>query len=117
MRVLAEFGFLRGGFSFFRAQLHGCDQAAEVLVAGAVFYQQRVAAAGCRGDFRSDVRAHSGFLRGHVEARCAADVVGIHQGHGRDFQAGAFLDEIFRGGGTFQEAEGRAAVEFGVHQS
>ncbi len=81
-----EFGKFRGRgrpFALGRAQLHAGDQAAEVLVSGARFHQQRVSASVGAGDLAADVGAEAGLLRRHVEADGAVDAVTVHNRHGR----------------------------------
>ena len=49
-------------FAFSRAQFHARDQAAEILIAGARFDEQRIAPAVGGGDFGADVRANRSFF-------------------------------------------------------
>ena len=104
--------FLRGGgFSFGRAQFHGRDQPAQILIAGAIFDQQRIEIAVLAGDFGADVRLGADLFRSHVEARRAAEIVAIHQRHGGVAQVGGALDQILGQRSGFEETEGRASVE------
>ncbi len=114
---LGEFFRQRRAFAFFGAHFHSGDQAAEVLIAGAIFGQQRVAMAVGAGDFGADVGADAGLFRGHVEAGGAGDVVAVEDGEGGEVERGGAGDQFFRDGGAFEEAEGGAGVEFEVPAS
>ena len=110
-----EFGDLfegGGAFALLGAQLHAGDQAAEILVALAGFGEQGVGAAVGAGDLGADVRAETGLLRGHVEARGAVDAVAVDDGHGGHVEAGAGAGEVLGDGGAFEEGESGAGVEF-----
>ena len=90
--------FRRGrAFAFLGAQLHAGDQAAEVLIAGAIFGQQRIAKAVGAGDLRADVRADAELLRGHVETGGAGDVVAVEHRQGRDVELGRSGRPVLRG--------------------
>ena len=104
-------------FSFFCAHLHACDQSAQVLVAGAIFGQQRVAVTVRASDFGADVRAEAGLFRGHVEAGGAGDVIAVQDREGRESELGGTGDQFFGDGGAFEEAESRAGVQFNIRAS
>ena len=113
IRPARELGdlFQRGrAFAFLGAQLHARDQAAQVLIACAVFAQQRIALAVGAGDFRADMRAHAGFFRRHVKARRAVDAVAVEQAMAGMPRSRAGGHQIFGHGCAFEEAEGGAGV-------
>ena len=62
-RILAQFFLRCRGFTLGRAQLHGSDQAAQVLIPGAILDQQRIMIAIGSGDLGADVRLRSYLLR------------------------------------------------------
>ena len=51
-----------------------------------------------------------GFFRGHVEARGAGDVVAVEHGEGGEVELGGAGDQLFGGGGAFEEAESASSV-------
>ncbi len=113
--TFGEFGELFGcrrAFAFLGAQFHASDQAAEILVAGAAFGEQRIAVAVGAGDFGADVRADAGFFRGHVKTRRAGELSRSSMRQGREVELGGASDQFFGHGGAFEEAEGRAGVQF-----
>ena len=114
LRELGEFFGSGRAFAFFRAHLHAGDQSAEVLIAGAIFGQQRIAVAVGAGDLGADVCAEPGLFRGHVEAGGAGDVVAVEDGEGREVERGGAGDQFFGDGGAFEKAEGAAGVQFDV---
>ncbi len=80
--AFGEFGEIvccRGGLAglWTGAQFHAGHEAAEILVALARFDKQGVAAAFCRGYFRSDVGLDAELLRGGVEAGRSVDAVDV----------------------------------------
>ncbi len=90
-QALGELGELfgrRSALAFFRAHLHAGDQSAQILIAGAIFGQQRITVTVGAGDFGADVRADAGFFRGHVEARGAGDVVAVENREGGEVERG-----------------------------
>ena len=99
-----------GAFALLGSQLHAGDQAAEVAVAFARFHQQRIGEPVGAGDLRADVRADSGFLRSHVEARRAVHAVAVDERHGGHAETGAGSREFFGHGRTFEKAEAGAGV-------
>ena len=86
------------------------DQTAEILIAFAVFGEQRIAVAVGAGDLGADVGSDAGFFRGHVEARRAGDVVAVEDGKRRLIEFGGARDQFFGDRGAFQKAEGRARM-------
>ena len=114
-QALGELGELFGScraFAFFRAHFHAGDQSAQVLIAGAIFGQQRITMTVGAGDFGADVRADAGLFRGHVEAGGAGDVVAVEDREGGEVERGGAGDQFFGDGGAFEKAEGAAGVEF-----
>ena len=55
-----------------------------------------------------------GFLRCHVESRCAVNAVAVHQRHRGHFKALAQLDQLLGRGRTVEETESGARVKLDV---
>ena len=83
-------------FAFFGAHLHAGDQAAQILIAGAIFGQQRITDAIGASDFGADVRANAGLFCGHVEARGAGDVVAVENRQGGEVELGGSGRPVLR---------------------
>ena len=104
-------------FTFFRAQLHLRDGAAQILVTLARFHEQRIAPAFRRGDLRTDVRLDLDFVRGLVKTRRTVDTIAIEHGHRRHLALGAQSSQFFRIRRALKKAERRSRMKFGVLQS
>ena len=104
-RVAAPSPF--GARSFMRR-----DQAAKILISGAVFGQQRIEWPSAAGDLGADVRAQRrAFFAAMWKRGCAAKVVAIDHRHGGLIEAARALDQVFGNGSGFQKAERGAGVE------
>jgi len=70
-----------------RAELHSCDQAAEVLIALAILHEQRQARAIGKRDLAAHDRLHARVEGRASEAGRAVHPVPVHQCHGGHLQA------------------------------
>ena len=102
--------------AFGRPQLHAGDQPAKVAVAFAGLGEQRVSEAVGAGDLGADVCADASFFGRQMEAGGAVDAIAVHEGHGGHAIGRAGAGEFLGEGGAFEEGEGGAGVEFGVHE-
>ena len=111
---LAEFGelrrldaafFFRGGFLVSERQ-----EAAEVLVAAAVFTQERDAAAALDVELGADQRADALAAGAGVEARRAVETADVGDAERGVAGGGCGGGEVFGEGGGAQEGKGRAGV-------
>ena len=112
----------RGG-AFWRAELGGGDQSAEILISGASCSEERVVGGLVAfifsfvfgdSEFGSDVRFDFGVLGGEVETWRSVEAVVVEEGYGWHAVVGASADEGFGQGSAFQKAESRAGVEFDI---
>ena len=78
------------------AQVGAGEQAAEVLVAGAVFHQHRQDRAVFHGDFRAQNRTQALFAGRLAETRGAIKAVPVTQGQGAQPQPGGGRGEVLR---------------------
>src|SRR5258708_1729175 len=60
------------------------------------------------------MRPDAGLFGGGVKPRRSRYIIAVEYGEGREPQLGRGCRQLFGYGGSFEEAEGRAAVEFDV---
>ncbi len=101
------------GFAWLAVSEFGAsDEAAEVLITGAVFGEESEAVWLGGVDFGSDEGSDTEFFCGEVEAWGAVDAVRVCDGHGGLVEVGAAGGEIFGKGRGFEEGEGGSGVKF-----
>src|SRR6266705_1305369 len=66
------------------------------------------------GNLRTNMSPHTTLLSFDVEAWCTIHAVAIHESHRRHVEIGRLLNQGFRQGRAFKEAEGGAGVQFDV---
>ena len=110
--------FRRGrALAFFRAQFHARHEAAKVLIAGAIFHQQRILESVGASDLRADVRADAGFLCREMEARRAIDAIAIDQRQRRIAEVRSRLRQRLGQRRPLQETECRVRVQLYIRFS
>jgi hypothetical protein len=115
--VLGDLIQIEGAFALGGAHLHHRDEAREVLVALAVFHEDRQPGAVLQGQLAADERADAGARGGLVEARGAVEAVAVDQRQHGHVEARGFGDERFGLFGGFKKREGRLRVELDEHRS
>ena len=97
------------------AELHPGDHAAKVLVALAIFHEQRQARAVGQRDLAADDRLHA-RVRGRAgQPRRAVDAVAIDHGQRGHLESRRLGGERLGVLGAFEEREGRLGVELDEH--
>ena len=97
-----------------RTQFHAGNEAAQVLIARPIAYQQGIAGAAGGGDLSPYMRLEPGLIRRLMEARRAVDAVNIGERHSALAVPGCNGCIVFRSGGTPQKAERRTGMQFNV---
>ncbi len=110
-RLFAGLRNLRSG-----AQLHACDEAAEILIALAGFHEEGVTAAILRGDFGADMRANRGLLRSHVKSRRTVEAIDVGQRHRWAAMRRGDRSIVLRNTGAAQKTEGGAGMQLDVRR-
>ncbi len=113
--VLPQLGLRSRMLTLGGAQLHGCNQLGEVLIAGPALSEQSKSSAGGDSNFSPDMCPDPGLLSGEIELRSAAEVVDIDQRHGRYLEPYGFFDNLLGRRRPGEEAETGPCVEFRYH--
>src|SRR5260370_32800650 len=112
-----KFGELFGcsrAFAFGGAQLHSCYETAQILIAGSILGQQRIAPAIRTGDLRADVCVDAGLLRRLMKAHCARDIIAVEHRHARQFELRGHCGQLFWNRSPFEKTERRPCVQLDV---
>ena len=104
-------------FSFFRAQFHARDQAANILITLVRLHQQGIPPTFFRRNLRTDQRAHVGFFGGHIKTRRPIHAIAIEHRHRFHFALRAHAGQFFRQRSPGKKAERGPRMQFGIHQS
>jgi len=97
-----------------RLEFRGGDKAAEILVAGAIFNEERDDAAVLHRDLGADERADAALAGVRVEAWRGVDAVAVEQGEGGQFEMRRGGSELLGERGAAEETEGARSVELDV---
>lgn len=111
-----EFIPAQSTLAFGRAEMAAGDEAAEILVTEARFDHDGENGSIFHGEFRADDRADAGLLRLRVKPGRAVDAIAISERYSGHAEFSGDFDNVFRKGGTAQEAEGTASVEFDIRR-